>query len=87
MDEYVVPAVHEADEWLVEADQNLDDAGAAGRNTSSYVATTVLFAAVLFFAGMSTKLTSRRNRMFVMVLAGIGTVAGIVRLLTLPIEL
>jgi hypothetical protein len=51
------------------------------------VATTVVFAAVLFFAGMSVKLTSRRNRMIVMVLAGIGTVAGIVRLLTLPIEL
>jgi hypothetical protein len=87
MDEYVVPAVHEADEWLVEADESLDDASAAGTNTSSYVATTVVFAAVLFFAGMSVKLTSRRNRMIVMVLAGIGTVAGIVRLLTLPIEL
>ena len=87
MDEYVVPAVQEADERLLEADESLDHASAAANHTSSYVATTVVFAAVLFFAGMSTKLTSRRNRMVVMVLAGIGTVAGIARLLTLPIEL
>ena len=87
MDEYVVPAVQEADERLLEADQHLDDASAAANRTSSYVATTVVFAAVLFFAGMSTKLTSRRNRMVVMVLAAIGTVAGIARLVTLPIEL
>ena len=87
MDEYVVPAVQEADERLLEADEHLDDASAAANRTSSYVATTVVFAAVLFFAGMSTKLTSRRNRMVVMVLAAIGTVAGIARLVTLPIEL
>jgi hypothetical protein len=87
MDEYVVPAVQEAADWLLEADEHLDDASAAATHTSSYVATTVVFAAVLFFAGMSTKLTSRRNRVVVMVLAGIGTVAGIARLLTLPIEL
>lgn len=87
MDEYVVPAVQEADERLLEADQHLDDASAAANRTSSYVATTVVFAAVLFFAGMSTKLTSRRNRMVVMVLAAIGTVAGIARLVTLPIQL
>jgi len=87
MDEYVVPAVQEADERLLEADQHLDDASAAANRTSSYVATTVVFAAVLFFAGMSTKLTSRRNRVVVMVLAAIGTMAGIARLVTLPIEL
>ena len=87
MDEYVVPAVQEADEWLLEADDSFDAATAASNHTGSYVATTVVFAAVLFFAGMSVKLTSRRNRLVVLVLAGIGTVAGIVRLLTLPIEL
>jgi hypothetical protein len=51
------------------------------------VATTVVFAAVLFFAGMIVELNSRRNRLVVLVLAEISTVAGIVRLLTLPIEL
>lgn len=86
LDDYVVAAADEAAEWVLDADEHLDAASAAGSNTGHYVATTVVFATVLFFAGMSVKLVSRRNRLAVLTLAGIGTVAGIAMLLTLPVE-
>ncbi len=52
----------------------------------NYVLTTVLFASVLFFAGVSSKLGSTRNRLFTISLAVVVLIAGIAILLTFPVQ-
>jgi uncharacterized membrane protein HdeD (DUF308 family) len=46
-----------------------------------------LFATVLFFSGIASKLENRWNRHFVNVVGIIGVVAGIVILIKLPVML
>ena len=53
----------------------------------NYVLTTVLFASVLFFAGIGTKLTSTRNRLFTISLAVTILIAGVVILASFPIQI
>jgi hypothetical protein len=86
MPEYALQATAQADELLVEAEGKAADARRANQNSDNYVLTGVLFALVLFFAGISSKLQRRRNRSIVMVLALLGLVTGIVTLLLLPIH-
>lgn len=87
MDEYVVPAELEAEALALAAESSAADARAASGHIDSYVVMTVLFATVLFFAAMSTKFPSRRNRIVVFDVSVVGLVAGVVLLLMLPIEL
>jgi len=85
MDEYVVANFIEADLLVEVADEAAVDARAANQTGDSYVLTAVLFAAVLFFSGIASKLENRWNRHFVNLVGIIGVVAGAIILIRLPV--
>jgi hypothetical protein len=58
----------------------------AKRNDDRYILSTVFFAAVLFFAGISLRLAWRPLRIGVLVFASLMLLGGLVFVLTLPIE-
>ncbi len=67
-----------------EAVAHFESGREANQNSDNYVLATIIFAAVLFFAGIATKFTSRE---LVTAMLGAGTLvfaAGLVRLVTLP---
>lgn len=53
----------------------------------NYVFTTVLFASVLFFAGVSNKLSNTRNRFSTVALATALLVVGMVIIATFPVQI
>ena len=86
MDEYQVAASREAEELRVEAEAASAVAMEANQTGDNYVLTTVLFASVLFFAGISTKF---RGRWIKLSLVGLGLaafVSGTSILLSYPIH-
>ena len=85
MPEYVVEDLVLADELAEIADQKALDAREANQNGDNYVLTMVLFASVLFFAGVSSKLASTRNRMIALGFGVLLLVSGMVILVSLPI--
>lgn len=85
MDEYQVEEFEEADRLAALADEAAVAAREANQNGDNYVLTAVLFAAVLFFSGVASKLESRWNRLAVNVVGIIGVVLGAVILIRLPI--
>lgn len=87
MPEYSIAEFAEADALALVADQAAVDARAANQNGDNYVLTAVLFAAVLFFSGIATKLENRWNRYFVNLVGIIGVVAGAIILIKLPVLL
>ena len=86
MDEYRLAALERADELLTRAEARAADARRANQTSDNYVLTGVLFALVLFFAGVSSKLRRSRNRSIMILLAIVGLVAGIATVLSLPIQ-
>ena len=87
MPEYQLQAREEADRLEVEAEGWSATARLDIQRATNYVLCVVLFAAVLFFAGMSTKLQSHRLRWFLMgfgIVIFVGTVGW---LATFPISL
>lgn len=87
MDEYVVAEFLEAERLVEVADQAAVDARAANQTGDNYVLTAVLFAAVLFFSGIASKLENRWNRHFVNLVGIVGVVVGAVILIRLPVML
>ncbi len=87
MAEYSLADAAEADRLTVVADQAAVDARAANQTGDNYVLTAVLFAAVLFFAGVASRLENRWNRRFVNLVGIIVVVIGAVILIQLPILL
>jgi hypothetical protein len=87
MPEYTVAEFAEAERLVVIADQAAIDARAANQTGDNYVLTAVLFAAVLFFSGIASKLENRWNRHFVNLVGIIGVVAGAIILIRLPVLL
>jgi len=85
MPEYTIAEFDEADALALVADQAAVDARAANQNGDNYVLTAVLFAAVLFFSGVASKLESRWNRLAVNIIGIVGVVIGAIILLSLPI--
>ena len=85
MDDYVVASAVEAVELSALADEKSLDARDANQNGDNYVLTMVLFASVLFFGGVSSKMSSRRNQLLMLSFGIIVLVAGVVILSTLPI--
>jgi hypothetical protein len=85
MSEYEIAEFDEADRLGLVADQAAADARTANQNGDNYVLTAVLFAAVLFFSGIASKLESRWNRLAVNLIGIIGVVAGALILVSLPI--
>ncbi|MCZ7531247.1 MAG: hypothetical protein M5U31_13480 [Acidimicrobiia bacterium] len=60
MDEYVLADDVRADELDAEATELFEEAREANQRADNYILTTVLFASVLFFAGVGTKFESLR---------------------------
>ncbi len=87
MDEYHVAEFAEAERMVEIADQAAIDARAANQTGDNYVLTAVLFAAVLFFSGIASKLENRWNRHFVNLVGIIGVVTGAIILIRLPVLL
>ena len=85
MPEYTVAEFEAADALAVTADKAAVDARAANQNGDNYVLTAVLFAAVLFFSGVASKLENRWNRLTVNLIGIIGVVIGAAILISLPI--
>ena len=87
MDEYVLPKVVEANELELAAEASAATAREANQRSDNYVIMSVLLASVLFFAALSSKLTSARNRRVMFGLAAIGFCACALTVLTMPIEI
>jgi len=86
MEEYVVAAQRQAEELRSEAEAATAIAVDANQTGDNYVLTTVLFASVLFFAGISTKFHGRWVRFTLVLLGFLAFGAGGVLLLTFPVH-
>jgi hypothetical protein len=69
-----------------EADGLYQEATDSKSNDDHYILSTVFFAAVLFFAGISLRLDWRRLRIAVIAFAGAMLIAGLAFVVTLPID-
>ena len=87
IESYVMPGSVEAEAQRTLADERATEARTANQNGDNYVLTTVLFASVLFFAGVSTKLAGDRNRAIMLGVGAVILIAGIVTVLTFPVEI
>ena len=85
MSEYVVAERVKALELSALADEKAAAARTANQNGDNYVLTMVLFASVLFFAGVSSKMNRPRNRMIILGFGVLTLVVGLVILASLPI--
>lgn len=85
MEEYQLAAAEEADDLLVRAEELRQEALEANQNGDNYVLTTVGFALVIFFAGVSSKLAERRNRWIAIGLAGVLFTGGVIAVILLPV--
>ena len=84
MDEYVLPTQAAVDKANATADSAVLRADEASQISSRYVLATVLFASVLFLAGIASKLSQPRISHSVVVLAALSLVAAISTVLSLP---
>ncbi len=87
MPEYQLAADAEAERLVQESEDRRDNALAANQRSDNYVLLTVLFASVLLFAGVSTKLRGRRAQQVLLVTAGVLLMGAAVTLVTFPVEL
>lgn len=71
----------------VRADALAAEARDANQTGDNYVLTTVLFASVLFFAGISSKFESLRNHSIMIIMAVVLLIAGMTIVATYPIEI
>jgi hypothetical protein len=85
MPQYRLAATARALRWDDTADALYQDGTSAKANDDHYILSTVFFAAVLFFAGISLRLDWRPLRIVVLCLAGAMLLAGGVFVLTLPV--
>jgi hypothetical protein len=87
MDEYQLEARTEAERLDTEAEASAAEVRLNIQRASNYVLTVVLYAVVLFFAGMSTRLRNQRLR-WVMTLAGCLVLVGnLIWIATFPVSL
>ena len=87
MPEYQLEAREEADRLEAEAEGWSATARQDIQRATNYVLCVVLFAAVLFFAGMSTKLQSPRLRWFLLGFGVVIFIGTVVWLATFPVSL
>ncbi len=87
MDEYKLPLRTQADELLVQAEDKLSEAMVASGYSSNYALMTVIFASVLFFAGVISKFKSVKIQMVLMGFAIVTFLAGIIVMILVPISL
>jgi hypothetical protein len=86
MDEYVLAAAEEGRMQEQRADAFAETARQANQRSDNYVAVTVLFAGVLFFIGVSTRLRELRARLALTALGALGMIVGIIILVASPVE-
>lgn len=86
MDEYQIAATAEADALRVDAEASAEEALDANQTGDDYVLTTVLFASVLFFAGISTKFQHHRTRVTLVGLGLAAFVGGAALLASFPVH-
>ncbi len=86
MDEYQLAARQEAVRLETVAEEHVEDAYESNGTSDAYIFTAVLFATVLFFAGVSGKMGARRNREIVLTLGVLVLLGTSMFLLTLPID-
>jgi hypothetical protein len=87
MDEYVNELGEEAEALEKEATEAAGRAREANQQGDNYVLTTVLFASVLFFGGVSSKFSSMRAKAVTLGFGFFVLVAGTLLILTFPIEI
>ena len=80
-----VPKLYEAAEANAKAARSLEEARNAGNVSGQYLANTVLFAAVLFFASASGKFEQRRVRVIAFAFAVAVFAFAVIRTVMLPI--
>jgi hypothetical protein len=85
MPQYHLPALDRSHALDNEADGLYKEGTDAKTNDDHYILSTVFFAAVLFFAGISLRLDWRPLRITVLVFASVMLLSGLVFVLTLPI--
>lgn len=83
--EYVLPSQQAADAADLRALEALDAADVANEASGHYVLTSVLFASVLFLAGIASKLPNRKIRHGVIGVAGVVLAAALWFLITAPV--
>jgi len=87
MDQYRVAETAESLELQETADLRAQQARDANQRGDNYTLLTVLFASVLFFAGISTKFEGRRIQQALVGLAVVLTIVGVGFLLSFPVEI
>jgi len=87
MPEYQIAADAEADRLDKQADAKFEEARDANQVADNYVLTAVLFALVLFFAGIADRAIGRRAQRLLLVFAVVGLVTAIGLMLTFPVQL
>jgi hypothetical protein len=85
MPQYQLANLVKANRLEKEGDEHFEKGKDATENTDSYVFTTVFFAAVLFFAGISMRFVWQRMRVVVLVLGTVFLAYAIVQVARLPI--
>ncbi|HEY5054450.1 MAG TPA: hypothetical protein VII45_13695 [Solirubrobacterales bacterium] len=85
MPQYHLPALARSAALSSEADDLYQEGTDAKSHDDDYILSTVFFAAVLFFAGISLRVDWRRLRIAVLVFATAMLLGGLVFVLTLPI--
>jgi hypothetical protein len=83
--EYRLPSLQVSRQLDRQADDLYEEATDSKSNDDHYILSTVFFAAVLFFAGISLRLDWRRLRIAVLGFAGAMLIGGLIFVLTLPI--
>jgi hypothetical protein len=83
--QYHVAALERSDRLETEGTQHFEHGKEATEHTDSYVLTSVFFASVLFFAGISMRFAWRKMRVTVLVLATFTLAYGVVQIATLPV--
>ena len=86
MDEYQLAARQEAIRLETVAEGHVEGAYESNGTSDSYIFTAVLFATVLFFAGVSGKMGGHRNREIVLSLGILILIGTLIFLVTLPID-
>jgi hypothetical protein len=83
--EYRLAADAEAQQLKDEAHDTFEDGESANDTSDTYVATTLFFAAVLFFAAISERFSFLPARLALLTLAGVGLVVGVAVVATQPV--
>jgi len=87
MPQYKLASQAESEKLLAEAEESTAEARQSNQRSDNYVLAVVLFAAALFFAGISTKLTAPHQRVAVLVLGYLIFLGTAVWLLTFPVTI